>query len=83
MDIGTILLCAAVIAAGVGVIMYVLLRTPKNSARIGDRPSITLGDEPQAGAAQDGAEDEGAPAETMPLQGTEEEAPATQETNEN
>ncbi len=73
MDIGTILLCAAVIAAGVGVIMYVLLRTPKNSARIGDRPSITLEDEPQADAEPDETAEEGAPVE---------DAPAAQETNE-
>ncbi len=38
--------CVLVIAAGVAVILYTLLRTPKTPASIGDYPSIDLGEMP-------------------------------------
>ncbi len=39
--------CVAVIAVGVAIIMYALLRTPKTPAGFGARPSIGLGEMPQ------------------------------------
>ncbi len=39
--------CIAVIAIGVGVIAYIMFRTPSASAKIGDVPSIELGDIPE------------------------------------
>jgi hypothetical protein len=51
--------CIACIAVGVGVIMYVLLRTPKKPASIGDVPSIDLGDEvPKEPSEDEATEDE-------------------------
>lgn len=40
--------CVAVIAIGVAVIAYILLRTPQKPASLGDVPSIELGEEPAA-----------------------------------
>ena len=44
MDIPTIILSVAVIAVGVAGIAYILLRTPKTPARIGEPAEVTLGD---------------------------------------
>ena len=48
MDGLEIFFCIAVIAIGVAVIAYILLRTPKKPASFGDAPSIELGEEPKA-----------------------------------
>ncbi|MBQ8174503.1 MAG: hypothetical protein IJ009_03795 [Clostridia bacterium] len=40
--------CVAVIAVGVAVIAYILLRTPKKPASFGDVPSIELNEQPEA-----------------------------------
>ncbi len=42
-----IILSVAIIAIGVGVIAYVLLHAPKDAARIGDTPEISLGEMPE------------------------------------
>lgn len=65
--------CIAVIAIGVGVIAYVMFRTPNAAAKIGDTPSIELGDIPEATEA-DAATEESESAETE-----ETSAPAEQE----
>ena len=39
--------CVAIIAVGVAVIMYTLLRTPKTPAGMGSTPSIDLGEMPE------------------------------------
>ena len=61
--------CIAVIAVGIAIIMYTLLRTPKTPAGMGDRPSIDLGDMPES--------DEGATEEEPEV--TEEEPEVTEE----
>ena len=40
--------CVGVIAVGVAVIAYILLRTPQKAASFGDTPSIELGEDPAA-----------------------------------
>ena len=40
--------CVGVIAIGVAVIAYILLRTPQKPASFGDVPSIELGEDPAA-----------------------------------
>ncbi|MBQ8858841.1 MAG: hypothetical protein IJ012_03520 [Clostridia bacterium] len=48
MDTWVIIGCIAVIAIGVGIIAYIMFRTPNTAAKIGDVPSIELGDMPEA-----------------------------------
>lgn len=40
--------CVGVIAIGVAVIAYILLRTPQKAASFGDTPSVELGEDPAA-----------------------------------
>lgn len=44
MDPLTIVGCVAMIAAGVALIAYILLRTPKNAAPVGTKSEISLGE---------------------------------------
>ncbi len=48
--------CVGVIAIGVAVIAYILLRTPQKPASFGDVPSIELGDEPAEEAEENAGE---------------------------
>ena len=50
--------CVGVIAVGVAVIAYILLRTPQKPASFGDTPSIELGEEPVAEGEADVEEKE-------------------------
>lgn len=56
MDGLEIFFCIAVIAIGVAVIAYILLRTPKKPASFGDAPSVELGEQPEAEGTEENAE---------------------------
>ncbi len=45
-DIWVVIGCIAVIVVGVAVIAYILFRTPKTPASVGNMPSIDLGEMP-------------------------------------
>ena len=45
---GVVFGCIAAIAVGVAIIMYTVLRTPKDTAKFGNRPSIDLVEDPNA-----------------------------------
>ena len=55
MELPEILLSIGVIAIGVAVIAYILLRTPKKPASIGDEGSISLGEADVPAEAEDAA----------------------------
>jgi hypothetical protein len=48
--------CVGVIAIGVAVIAYILLRTPQKPASFGDVPSVELGEQPEAEGTEENAE---------------------------
>ena len=56
MDGLEIFFCIAVIAIGVAVIAYILLRTPKKPASFGDVPSVELGEQPETEGTEENAE---------------------------
>ena len=77
MDPKLVFACIAIIAVGVAIIMYTLLRTPKTPAGIGSVPSIDLGEEPKAeepDEAEDAAPADEADGEPTEPDGDEEEA---------
>ena len=53
---GVVFGCIAAIAVGVAIIMYTVLRTPKDTAKFGNRPSIDLGEVPDE-PTEEGAEE--------------------------
>ena len=61
--------CVAVIAIGVAIIAYIMFRTPNSAAKIGDVPSIELGDMPEAQETEETEEE--TPAEDAPVEDAE------------